>query len=208
MGRRFNELYIGDEYFRGIVEGLFDEDGNQIKEGREIKHVGLIKEFGNINVNKVSDKPLILEGWDIETNHLTAEMKLLGVWDGINYNRYYKENFVAIFFDLIDELFWKQQKTGQTHAIAYWNKLDPFVIFKQFLLLFSEQKQNYSMKRYGKIGGEWSKTEGKWLVRPVIEVTVKRGYRKFKFGIKNVIRSSLQFFYYESNGLFCIDSLC
>lgn len=184
MGRRYNELYIGDEFLT--------------TEGREIKHVGLIKEFGNTNVNKISNVPLVLEGLDIETNHKTAEMKLLGTWDGQRYKKHYNVNFIASLFNIIDDLFWKGNKAPKhPHALAYWNKLDPFVLFKQFALMFESEYQEYSMKRYGKISGEWSRADGYWKVRPVIEVTVNRGYKKFKFGIKNVIRSSIQFFYYE-----------
>lgn len=184
MGRRYNELYIGDEFLS--------------LEGREIKHVGLLKEYGNTNVNKVSDLPLILEGMDLETDPETATMKLLGTWDGYRYNRNYNVNFVSALFNIIDRLFWKSNtKPNHPHALCYWNKLDPFVLFKQFVLMFEPEYQMYSMKRYGKISGEWSKKEGKWKVRPVIEVTVKRGLKTFKFGIKNVIRSSIQFHYYE-----------
>lgn len=184
MGRRYNELYIGDEFLS--------------TEGREIKHVGLLKEFGNTNVNKVTDTPIELTGTDIETNPDTAEMKLLGTWDGKKYRKNYGVNFVSALFNIIDELFWKgNTKPKHAQALAYWNKLDPFVLFKQFALMFEEDYQEYSMKRYGKISGEWLKKEGKWRVRPVVEVTVRRGLKTFKFGIKNVIRSSIQFHYYE-----------
>ena len=181
MARRYNELYLGNEFLN--------------IQGREIKHVGLMREFGNANVNKVSDDPLKLVTMDLETNHLTAELKLLGTWDGKTYipHDYRNSNFLATLFNLVDKVFW----TKGNNALGYWNKLDPFILYKQFLLLYNEDRQKYSMTRYGKLGGEWNKLEGVWTQKPVCQVTITRGHRKFKFGIKNVIRSSVQFFYYE-----------
>jgi len=106
---------------------------------------------------------------------------------------------LSVLFNLVDHVFWSKGN----NAIAYWNKLDPFILYKQFLLLFNKEKQEYSMKRYGKLSGEWDKVEGVWLQNPVIEVEITRGTRIFRFGIKNVIRSSLQFFYYELIGGKC-----
>ena len=187
MARRYNELYLGNEFLN--------------IQGREIKHVGLMREFGNVNVNKVSDDPLKLVTMDLETNHLTAELKLLGVWDGTVYTpRDYKNsNFLVTLFNLVEKVFW----TKGNNALGYWNKLDPFILYKQFLLLFNDERQDYSMKRYGKISGEWDSVEGVWTIRPVCQVTITRGHRTFKFGIKNVIRSSVQFFYYEVIGGKC-----
>ena len=49
------------------------------------------------------------------------------------------------------------------------------------------------MSRYGKIGGEWNRKEGKWKVKPVVELKLGA----IHFGIKNVIRSSIQFFMFN-----------
>ena len=187
MARRYNELYLGNDFLN--------------IQGREIKHVGLMREFGNANVNKVSDDPLKLITMDLETNHLTAELKLLGTWDGEIYipHDYRNSNFLVTLFTLVERVFW----TKGNNALGYWNKLDPFILYKQFLILFKEERQQYSMKRYGKISGEWDKVEGVWTQRPVCQVTINRGHRTFKFGIKNVIRSSVQFFYYEVIGGKC-----
>ena len=184
MARRYNELYLGNEFLN--------------IQGREIKHVGLMREFGNANVNKVSDDPLKLVTMDLETNHLTAELKLLGIWDGDNYI-HHTDDFLVTLFNLVDRVFW----TKGNNALGYWNKLDPFILYKQFLLLFNEDGQQYSMKRYGKLSGEWDTVEGVWTQMPVCQVTITRGHRTFKFGIKNVIRSSVQFFYYEVIGGKC-----
>lgn len=181
MARRYNELFIGAEFLN--------------EEGREIKHAGLIHEFGNPNISKISDSPINLIGIDIETNHLTAEMKLLGIWNGENYY-YYKKDFLVELFEMVKTAFWKKG----ANALAYWNKLDPFVLYKQFLILFGDSKQAHSLARYGKISGEWNRKHGSWNIQPVIEVEILRGRRTFRFGIKNVIRSSVQFYFYELVG--------
>ena len=184
MARRYNDLYLGNEFLN--------------IQGREIKHVGLLREFGNANVNKVSDETINLTTMDLETNHKTAELKLLGIWNGKRYE-YHTKDFLVTLFNLVDHVFWSKGN----NALGYWNKLDPFILYKQFLLLFNSEKQKHSMQRYGKLSGEWDKTEGVWTQQPVIKVQVKRGHRTFIFGIKNVIRSSIQFFYYELIGGKC-----
>ena len=184
MARRYNELYLGNEFLN--------------IQGRDLKHLGLISEFGNSNVNKVSDETINLFGMDLETNHKTAELKLLGIWNGTKYD-YHTSDFLATLFNLVDHAFWSKGN----NALCYWSKLDPFVLYKQFLLLFKSEKQLYSMKRFGKLSGEWDKTEGVWTQNPVIEVEIKRGYRTYRFGIKNAIRSSIQFYYYELIGGKC-----
>ena len=178
MARRYNELFIGTEFLN--------------IEGRSIKHAGLISEFGNPNISKISVEPLKLIGMDLETDYLIAKLKLLGSWDGTTYYNY-KQDFLAELFELVQSAFWKKGN----NALAYWNKLDPFVLYKQFLILFGDTKQYKSMERYGKVSGEWNTKLGLWNIRPVVEVEVKKGERVFRFGIKNVMRSSIQFYFYE-----------
>ena len=181
MARRYNSLYIGDHFLS--------------EDGREVKHIGLIKEFGQVRVKKTTDEPIKYYGLDIETNHLTGQLKLLGVYNGEKY-AYYTKDFIGILFYLIKSAYWNKGET----ALAYWNKLDPFVLYKSFLLLFDQEHQDKSMKRYGKISGEWDRKSGTWSVRPVIEIELTQGKKVYRFGIKNVIRSSMQFFFYEMVG--------
>lgn len=181
MARRSNTLFIGTDYLN--------------VEGRTQKHPALISTYGTASINKISDTPIKLIGLDAETNHKTAQLKLLGFYDGEQYS-YHLDNFIAIIFAMVKKCYWNKEQT----ALAYWNKLDPFIIFKQFVMLFPPLKQKRALSRYGKIGGEWNRDEGKWSITPVIEVEIKRGYKTYRFGITNVIRSSIQFFYYEMDG--------
>lgn len=173
--KRNNELFIGREYLN--------------IEGRQIKHPALIKIYANANTNKTSDTPIKLVGIDIETNHLTAELKLLGYYVEGKYS-YDLNNFLNNLFGIVRYCDRKEL------SIAYWNKLDPFVLYKQFLLQLPKEEQILSMKRFGKIGGEWNRKYGEWTLKPVVEVALPNGWR---FGIKNAIRSSIQFFYYREN---------
>lgn len=170
--RRENELFIGREFMN--------------VEGRSIKHPSLIKHFASVNMNKIHDEPIKLVGLDLETNHLTAELKLLGFYDGIKY-AYYTKDFLEVIFSYI------RYAKHENIAIAYWNRLDPFVIFRQFLQRLTEEQVKRSLKRFGNVSGEWDRKKGKWKVDPVVEVE----YSNWCFGIKNAIRSSIQFFYYD-----------
>ena len=177
MARRENELFIGKD--------------NINIEGRTIKHPALIKEYATVNTHKISDEPIKLVGLDLETNHITGELKLLGFYDGEKYC-HYEENFIPVLFSWIKYLE-RQQKN-----IAYWNRLDPFILYKQFLLTLTEEEATNSMKRFGKISGEWDRKSGKWKVQPVIKIK----YGRYYFGIQTAIRSSVKFFYYKEGSRF------
>lgn len=172
MARRENELFIGADKLT--------------LEGRYLKHPALISYYANVNINKTTDAPIDPIGIDIETNHLTGEMKLLGLWDGEKYT-YYTDNFISVIYSLLRDCSWSGK------SLVYWNKLDPFVIFKQFLLLLTDEGQERAINRWGKIGGVWDREAGVWKVAPIVSVRI--GGRHF--GIKNVIRSSIQFFMYN-----------
>jgi len=165
-----NELFIGEEFIN--------------KEGRTIKHLGLVKKYAQLNINKIKEEKLKIVGLDLETNHITGELKLLGFYDGEKY-AYYEEDFLHVIFSWI-----KYLERRNTH-IAYWNRLDPAVLYKQFLLTKTEEEQYASMARFGKIAGKWDRKAGKWEIPPVIEIKVGNHY----YGIENAVRSSIKFYY-------------
>jgi len=169
MARRENSLYIGKQFLN--------------IEGRSIKHPSLIRIYATPNANKVNEQHVNLLGLDIETNHLTAELKLLGFWNGTAY-QHFTDNFLEVLYVAV-----KSCMRNDT-AIAYWNRLDPFVIFKQFLLEVSEQEQEEALNRFGKVSGEWDRKEGQWKITPLVRVDMGT----HEFGIVNVVRSSIQFY--------------
>lgn len=181
--RRTNDLFIGSEYLN--------------LEGRSIKHPSLIKVFANANINKISDKPIKLIGLDLETDPKTAELKLLG-FDNGKYSYYVKDFLNTLYI-------WVKHASRNDSSIAYWNRLDPFVLFKQFLYKLEDDNQGdeakirVALKRFGKKGGTWDRKDGYWKEPPVVEVDMGNAY----FGIVNVIRSSVCFYYRkkESNYL-------
>ena len=185
LARRENELFIG-------VDKLNIQ-------GRSIKHPALISEYANINLGKLTDSPFDVLGLDLETNHLTGELKLLGIWNGKDY--WYETNrFLSKMFHLV------KYADRKNRAITYWNRLDPFVLYKQFLILFQkwdneddERRVEKALDRFGKTGGVWNRKNAKWDVEPLVEIEIG----DFRFGIKNVIRSSLQFFYYRRGSEYC-----
>lgn len=169
--RKSNELFIGTE--------------NMTLEGGAVKHPSLVKYFANLNVNKISSTPMEFIGVDLETNHLTAELKLLGFYENKEY-RSYTQNFLGVLFNKVKECYWNKKR------LVWWNRLDPFVLYKQFLLLFPEEERYKSLARYQKISGEYNK-EGFWELPPVVEVKIGTYF----FGISNAIRSSIQFYFYN-----------
>ena len=174
MARRANPIFIGADYLT--------------LEGREIKHPGLIKVYATPNMKKVTDVPMQFVGLDLETEATTSELRLLGFWDGHSYKAYYKQNFLEILF-----MYVRACRNNDRH-LAYWNRLDPFVLFKQFLVqLGSDIERNESLKRFGHISGDYDVKNGLWKVNPVVKVYMKN--EGYEFGIIQAIRSSVQFFY-------------
>ncbi len=172
MARRSNELFIGAEHLN--------------IEGRAIKHPALIKVYATPNVNKISDTPLGLIGLDLETNHLTGELKLLGFWNGSQYAWYYNQTFIEVLFT------WIRYCDKHDKSIAYWNRLDPFVLYKQFFQYMTDDEIKTSLEKFGKVGGDWQ--EGVWRIKPVTQMHIG----EYEFGIMNVIRSSVQFYFYKA----------
>jgi len=168
--RGINSLFIGKEHLN--------------IEGRDIKHISLIKKFGVLSPNKTSDEPMDFIGLDLETDHKTGELKLLGFWEDDKYS-FFTSNFLSIMYSYVKKSIYENKN------IVWWNRLDPFIILKQFLIIQKESKiVNRALMHYGKIGGQWDKKNKVFIVKPVISVIV--GDKEF--GIMNAIRSSIQFY--------------
>ena len=161
--RRGNDLYVG----------------NLTMEGRTVKHPARISYFNTPNVNKIDDHPITLIGLDIETNYETGKMELLGIHDGKHY-RNYRKGFLGEIFSLFRFCSKVNGKIGGERvgdfkapmAVCYWSRLDPFQIYKQFLLLLDPEKQIRSMYRFGRISAKWDSKNACWDVKPVCEVVM------------------------------------
>lgn len=172
MAKRDNELFIGTEFLN--------------EEGRTIKHPSLIKLYANVNAKKVNEKPISLIGMDLETDADKGDLKLLGIWDGSKY-RYYTKDFIIELFT------WVKAASSKESALAYWNRLDPFVILKEFLRYVSKDEKQQALARFGKISGEYNKKERYWEIHPVVQVKIG----DYHFGIIQAIHTSIQFFFYR-----------
>ena len=176
MPKRENEMFIGLEKLN--------------IQGRAIKHPALIRTYATATAKKIAKEPIPVIGMDIETNHLTGEPRLFGFYkNDFGYRAYtaYNDNLVGIMFSYI------RFCNSENLSLAYWNRLDPFVIFRLLLKEVDKKRQDRALKHFSKIGGEWHRKSGKWIVEPVVEVE----YYDYKFGIKNAIRSCIEFFYYR-----------
>lgn len=169
---------------RKAVNPLFIGAKHLTTNGRQIKHVALIKHFGSLSINKTTDEKADFIGLDLETNHLTGELKLLGLWTDEGYN-HFTENFLGVIYSYIKMSIYDQK------FLVWWNKLDSYVILKQFLLYHSDKKIiARALEHYGKISADWNKQSADWTVKPVISVEING----VEFGIYHAIRSSIQFF--------------
>jgi hypothetical protein len=165
-----NSLFIGKEHLS--------------MDGREIKHMSLIKTFGTFTQNKVQDDPMQFIGMDLETDHITGELKLLGFWEDGKY-KYYMDHFLSILYNYVRKSIYENKK------IVWWNRLDPYILFKQFLLPQEKSTTiDRAMQYFGKIGGEYDRKGNNWIVKPVISVMIG----DHEFGILHAIRSSIQFY--------------
>jgi len=175
MPKRENEMFIGIEKLN--------------IQGRAIKHPALIRTYATATAKKISKEPIPVIGMDIETNHLTGEPRLFGFYKHDFGYRHYTENLVDTMFSYL------RFCNSENLSLAYWNRLDPFVIFRLLLKEVDKKKQDRALKHFSKIGGEWHKKSGKWMVEPVLEIE----YHGYYFGIKNAIRSCIEFFYYRKD---------
>lgn len=170
MDKANNSLFIGKEYLS--------------MDGRDIKHIALIKTFGRLNINKTKEESMEFIGLDLETNHLTGELKLLGFWEDDSYS-WYTSDFLAVLYNYV------RRSIYDNKHIVWWSRLDPFIIFKQFLIASKKPDAiNRALNHFGKIGGEWDKKNLIWKVKPVISVMID----KHEFGIMSSIRSSILFY--------------
>lgn len=174
MARRDNELFIGTEFLN--------------EEGRMIKHPGLIKLYATVNSKKVNEEHIDLIALDLETDANKGDLKLLGLYDGKNY-QYFTKDFILNLFTYV------KAANRRGKSLAYWNRLDPFVILKEFLRFVNPDKKQDALARFGKISGEYDKTYGHWTIHPVIEVMIG----EYHFGIIQAIHTSIQFFFYKDN---------
>ncbi len=170
MAVRENELYIGTEHLN--------------IEGRSIKHPSLIRYYASVNHNKLGKGYIDTIGVDIETNHKTGEMMLLGFYDKETGYHYATDDFVQTLF-----MYVKACANSDKH-LAYWNRLDPYVILRTLLQTVDHATAERAMMRFGKESGEWNKKRGIWEIEPVFQMNMA-GY---EFGIKQVIRSNIQFY--------------
>jgi len=166
-----NSLFIGKEWLD--------------IEGRKIKHPSLIEYYSSINKHKIAEEKTNFIGLDVETISTTAELKLLGIYD--HSYQYFKKNFISAIFTLLKTCSEKKK------SIAYWTKLDPFILYKQFLLAVDRKEAYFSMEKYQQIDGIWNRKEKKWDKEPVISIR----YLNYEMGIVKALRSNIQFYYFD-----------
>ena len=175
MTKRKNELFIGKEYLS--------------VEGREIKHPALIEHYATPTTRKIGKEPINLMGLDIETDYENGDMKLLGTYQPEKGYQHFtpekQEKFAPILFSMV------RYCKSENMDMAYWNRLDPFQFFKVMVLNMKDKDaQQTAIGRFGKEGGEFNKKKG-WIVPPLVRFQID-GY---EFGIKQVIRSAIQFYF-------------
>lgn len=186
--QRKNELFIGKEFIN--------------IEGRTIKHPALIHHNANLNMNKTREDMIDLIGLDLETNHLTGELRLLGFYEGDkdNYNEFiksdkkikkygYRRYFTGdLLINLIGNI---KYAIRDKKNFAHWNKLDAYQMFRLFATRIDDMEYlGRSLDHFDHIAGDWDKKNHKWDVEPVIKIMENQ----LEVGIVKVIRGSMQFY--------------
>lgn len=168
MSKKKNNLYVGPEHLND--------------EGRDIKHPAFIVEYRRPTINKIQDTPIQFIGLDVETNHITGELKLLGLYD--EFYRFYTDNFLLYLF------FTCSKAINENKSLAHWSRLDPYILFKLFLYNVPDENINQTLERFNNSSGEWSINDKKWILDPIVQVN----FDGYNFGIVQAIRSSIKFF--------------
>lgn len=185
-----NTIFVGKEFLKG-------HDGT--------KHPGLINYYANLNINKTRNKMIDLISMDVETDVDTGDMMLMGLSElkpsnyqineyDIDYRYYFKDNLLSKFEANL------RHANETSKCFAFWRAFDGIHIFKLFLQFYEREKTEESkaiikkaLERYGKVSGEYKNK--KWVVDPVISIKTSYG----EFGIKQVIRGSVQFYFIKEN---------
>jgi len=170
-----NSLFVGKEFLN--------------IEGRELKHIGTINYYAPITTHKISLDRMNYVSLDLETDYKTAELKLIGAYDGTEYKKFYKQDFVYVLFNLV-----KHCEDTQK-SLIYWSRLDPAVLYKELLLIIQEKEQQESLERYQRIDGDFDRNNKEWITPPLTKCTLSNG--RFEFGILKSIRSCLLFYYID-----------
>jgi len=77
--------------------------------------LALIKTFGMLSPNKTTDEPMQFIGLDLETNHITGELMLLGFWEDGKY-KHYIDHFLSILYTYVRKSIYDNKR------IVWWNR--------------------------------------------------------------------------------------
>ena len=168
-----------------IKNSLFNQTKLNLYSTRP-KHPLLIKSFSVPSGGKITKSPMRFIGLDLETNCDTGQLRLLGFYENNQYY-HYTSNFISCIFNLL-----KFCSVSNT-KIVYWNKLDPFILYKQFLLELDITDQMDSIQRYQKISGKFDKKLKQW--EPDNPPLVKISFGDYELGIVQCIKNAYEFFY-------------
>lgn len=151
--------------------------------GRVSKHPSVIRYHSIPSNGDLISQPKPFISLDIESDHETGEMHLLGCYNGKKY-WFYEENHLSGFVQVIDYCEFNH------HSLSYWSKFDPVQLLRLLIIDLDPEEQLIALRYYTKIMASWNKKKATWEERP----TVERKIRNKVFGISASIRASLQFF--------------
>ena len=148
--------------------------------GRIIKHPSMIKTYTMPNYNCTTETPLEFIGLDFETDSLTGEIMVMGVF----YKSYF--NYFKDEHDLLDVLCkWIKIASEKNLIIVHWTKFDQNAIAKLFLLKMNKKDRAKSIERYGKYNATWGSDD--WASPPLCSYKTKIKNKSYEFGIVSVL---------------------
>lgn len=167
-----NSLFLGKEFVN--------------LEGREIKHPATMNYYSSISMKKIKETPMKFISLDLETDSETAELKLLGQYDGEKYF-WSDKDFIGVLFTAV------KYASMNGLNLVYWSRLDPAVLYKQLLLKMDEHAQQISLSYYQKIDSQFNRKTKQWDIEPLAKTRISN----YEFGIMKSIRSCLTFYYID-----------
>lgn len=201
MANKQNEAYLLREELKNKdykgMQKVFSEHGT------DVKHFGLIKEFAipsNDVKKNLGEKPLNFVGVDIETQHDTGELKLIGFYNG-GYKPILRQNAQQINDEIYEQIHTAYEK-GNT--LAFWGELDGAIIHRTILENNGYKKADVekSLSRVGYVQGEFH--NGFWTVKPIARTIVneytlignkKVVKRRLEFGISKIVKDTYLFYF-------------
>lgn len=166
---------------------LFIKEARKIM-GREMKHPAMIRQYKQPNYNQTIDEPTKFIGIDFETDSITGDIMLLGVYINNYYYYYFKDDC-----DLLNKYcMWIKVAIDEGYTLVHWSEFDQYAVLKLFLSELSKEKRERCLNQYDRtIGGKFDTKLEEWIVEPLCKYDTVLKNEFIEFGISWAINKKI-----------------